>query len=91
MPASLTGLLACGKSSLVDYVRFPLIRNGLATHKNFPLMVIYARTHAYPGCSIFLYVAVLLLVLPLTLCSLNGWGCFASILPCWRRTGNSDA
>lgn len=77
MRASLTGLLACEKSFLVDWGGFRLICRYLVTRITLPLPVIHARTHAYHDCSIFLFVIVLKLVMVLTLGSLNDWDCFA--------------
>jgi hypothetical protein len=77
MRASLTGLLACEKSFLVEWGGVRLIRRYLVTRKTLPLPVTNARTHAYRGCSIFLFVVVLRLVMALTLGSLNDWDCFA--------------
>ena len=77
MRASLTGLLACEKNFLVDWVGVSLIRSHLFTRKTLPLLVTHARTHACRDCSIFQFVVVLRFVQALTLGSLNDWDCFA--------------
>ena len=77
MRASLTGLLACEKSFIVDWAGVSLIRSHLFTRKTLPLLVTHARTHAYRDCSIFLFAVVLRVVQALTLGSLHDWDCFA--------------